>query len=111
MLVNLKDMREFEDESTSFVLFETEAASEEVEAGDLDDLVRLGENEVLEFEDLAGLLLNLHVIVVAMVSDSFLLLGYGGGLGHGSCGSEIQEDECDGFQSFGFGFEEIGRIS
>ena len=46
----------------------------------------MSENEVLEFEDLVHLLLDLHVVLVAVVSDHLELLGYGDGLRHGSVG-------------------------
>lgn len=82
MLVNFKYMREFEDESAGFVLFKTKSTSESVEARGWDSLVWLGKNEVLELEDLAHLLLYLHVVIVAMVSNPLELLGNGGGLGH-----------------------------
>lgn len=100
VLVNLENMRESEHESAGLVLFEAEAASEEVEARGLDDLIGLGENEVLELDDFAGLLLDLHVVVVAMVTDPFHFLGDGGGLGHGSRGSQIEEEERNGLQRF-----------
>ncbi len=89
MLVYLENVREFEDESTSFVLFEAEAARKEVKARDWERLVDLGENEVLELEDLAGFLLDFHVVIVAMVAYTFLLFGDGGGLGLGSGVREI----------------------
>ena len=89
MLVNLENVRELEDESAGFVLFEAEAAREEVEARDWEGVVELGENEVLKFQDFAGFLLDFHVVVVAMVTYTLKLFGDGGGLGHGSCGSDI----------------------
>lgn len=89
MLVNLEDVWEFEDESSSFVLFEADTASEEVEARDGEGLVDLGENEVLELEYFAGFLLDFHVVIEAMVTDTLDFFGDGGGLGHGSGGSEI----------------------
>lgn len=77
-------MRKFEDKSAGFVLFETKTKStaEHVEARGWDGLVWLGKNEVLELEDLAHLLLYLHVVIVAMVSNPLELLGNGGGLRH-----------------------------
>lgn len=42
MLVNIENVREFENESAGFVLFEAEAASEEIQARDGEGLVGLG---------------------------------------------------------------------
>ena len=89
VLVNLENVRELEDESAGFVLFEAKAAREEVEARDWEGVVELGENEVLKFQDFAGFLLDFHVVVVAMVTYTLKLFGDRGGLGHGSCGSDI----------------------
>lgn len=107
VIVNLEDVREFENESPSFVLFESEATSEEIETRDGDGLVALGENEGPNLEDLSGLLLDLHVVVETMVSDPLQVLGNGGRFGHGSCGSEIIEEESDGSEEFIFWFEEL----
>lgn len=89
MLVNLENVREFENESAGFVLLEADAAREEVEARGGEDVVGLGEDEVLELEHLAGLLLDFHVVVKAMVPYTLKLFGDGGGLGQGSGGREI----------------------
>ena len=75
-------MREFEYESTRFILFETKSTSEGVKARAWDSLVVLGKDEVLKLEDLAHLLLYLHVVIVTMVSDPLEFLGNGGGLRH-----------------------------
>lgn len=101
VLVNLKNVGEFEDEGGGGGLVAVEgagaedAAGEEVEFGDLDDLVWLGEDEVLEFEDFSGFFFDFHVVVVAMVADPVLLFGYGGGLGHGSGRIQVEDDEGD----------------
>lgn len=102
MLVNLENVRELEDEGGGLVGFEAEAAGEEVEAGGLDDLVGLGENEGLEFEDFADFFLDFHVVVVGVVADAVHFLGDGGGFGDGAGGGEAVEE------GFGGGFEEMG---
>lgn len=89
VLVNVENVREFEDKSAGLVLFEAKAASEEVEARDGEGLVGQGEDEFLELKDLAGLLLDLHVVVVAMVTYALELFGDGGGLGHGPGGRQV----------------------
>lgn len=80
VLEDFKDMRELKNERAGLVAREADAAREGFEAGDRDGLAGFIENEVLEFEDLAGFLLDLHVVVVAMVANSQLLLGDCGGL-------------------------------
>lgn len=80
VFIYLKNMREFEDECTSFVLFEVEATSEGVQARDWEGLMGLAEKEVLEFEDFAKLLLDFHVVVIAVIANTLELLGNGGGL-------------------------------
>lgn len=106
MLVNLENVRELEDEGGGLVGFEAEAAGEEVEAGGLDDLVGLGENEGLEFEDFADFFLDFHVVVVGVVADAVHFLGDGGGFGDEAGGGEAVEDWVE--EGFGFGFEEMG---
>lgn len=89
VLVNVENVREFENKSAGLVQFEAEAASEEVEARDGEGLVGQEEDEFLELEDLAGLLLDLHVVVVAMVTYALELFGDGGGLGQGPGGRQV----------------------
>lgn len=80
MLVNLENVRELEEESPGLVLLEPEPAGEDVKARNWDGLVALGEDQVLELEDLARFLLDFHVVVVPMVADPLQVLGDGGGL-------------------------------
>lgn len=80
MLENLENVRELEQEGTSFVVLETDPASENVETGDGERLITLRENQRLEREHLADFLLDFHVIVIPVVADPLELLGYGGGL-------------------------------
>lgn len=80
MLINLENVRELEEESAGLVLLEPEPAREDIEARNRDVLVVLGEDQVLEFEDLARFLLDFHVVVVPMVADPQQVFRDGGGL-------------------------------
>lgn len=108
MLVYFEYMRKFKHKSTGFVLFEAKATSEGVEARNGERLIRLGENEVLKLKDFAGLLLNLHEVIVAMVSNPLEIFGYGGGIGLVSCECETVKDNRDGVAYFSLQFEDIG---
>jgi len=80
VLKDFEDVRELEDERTSLVARETEAAHKGFEARDWERLGGLGEDDALKFEDLARFLLHFHVVVVAMVTNPKLLFGDCGGL-------------------------------
>lgn len=107
MLKDFENVREFEDEATSFKLFESNAAGEPVQSRNGEHRTGLGENELLEFEDFADFFLHFHVIVESVVSNSLLLLGYGGGLRHGSSLKNIV-DYREGIQRRGFRFQNFG---
>lgn len=104
VIVDLKNMGEFQDERADFVLLEVEATSEGVQARDGYGLLGLGEKEVLQFEDFAKLLLDFHVVVKTMIANALELLRNGGGLRHcprGRWGEGLEEkrrrfDEADG---------------
>lgn len=98
VFIYLKNMGEFEDECTSFVLFEVKATSEGVQARDWEGLMGLAEKEVLEFEDFAKLLLDFHVVVIAVIANTLELLGNGGGLRHGSRPSEASDKKRHRFE-------------
>lgn len=107
MFVDLVDVGVLEDERACLEPLETEAAGENVEGVNGEGLAGLLQEQVLEFQDLDDLFLDLHVVVEPVVADSFLVSGEGGGLGHGSResqGVQVQQD-CPGGE-FGFGFEE-----
>lgn len=103
-------MREFEDKPTGFQLFESNAAGEAVQSRNGEHGTGLGEDEVLELEDFADFLLHFHVIVESVVANSLLLLGYRGGLGHGSP-LENFADNRERFEGSGFRFQEFSRVS
>lgn len=86
VLEDFEHVGELEDEGAGVVAREAGAAGEGLEARDRERLGGLREDEGLDFEDLAGFLLDFHVVVVAVVADSELLLGDCGGLGHWSGG-------------------------
>jgi len=56
----------------------------------------LGEDEGVEFDDFADFFLDFHVVVEAVVADSVLLCGDGGGLGEGfgECWVDQREELC-----------------
>lgn len=89
VLEDFEDVRELEDERTRLVAREAEAAHEGFEARDWERLVGLGEDDALEFEDLARFFLHFHVVVVAVVANPKLLFGDCGGLGEFSVEVEI----------------------
>lgn len=80
VLEDFEHVREFEDERAGLVAREAEAARKGFEARDWERLGGFGEDEVLEFEDLARFLLDFHVVVVAMVANPKLLFGDCSGL-------------------------------
>lgn len=81
VLEDFEHVRELEDERAGLVAArESDAPGDGFETRDWERLVGLGEDDVLEFENLAGFLLDLHVVVVAMVANPLLLFGNGGGL-------------------------------
>lgn len=94
MFINLENVRELEEESPGFVLLEPEPAREDIKARNWDGLVVLGEDQVLEFEDLARFLLDFHVVVIPMVADSLQIFGDGGGLREVSGENGVVESEC-----------------
>lgn len=90
VLEDLEHVRELEDERAGLVAArEPDAPGYGFETRDWEPLVWFREDDVLEFEDFAGFLLDLHVVVVAMVANPLLLFGNVGGLRHFSRGIEI----------------------
>lgn len=94
VLIDFKNVREFEEISAGFVLFEaeTKATSEGVETGDWKGLAWLRKDYRLEFENLSSLFLDFHIVVVTVIAYSLLLFGDRGGLRHGFFGCEVVKE-------------------
>lgn len=100
MLVDFKNVGEFEEKSSGFVFFEaeTKATSERVETRDGQGLAWLGKDERLEFEDFSGLFLHFHVVVETVVAYSVLFFRDRGGLGHELYGGERERRRASEFE-------------